>query len=65
MIWICEVSWIIKNENLKKKKISVIYNNETKKESLINENEQLKAILIELRINEEVDYNFYYSNNNK
>ena len=43
-------------------KISVVYNDEPQKECLINKNEKLIGIIKELGINEEVDYDFYDSN---
>ena len=52
-----------KNQNKNQIKISVIYNDEPKKDYLINKNEKLSSILKELGINEDADYDFYDSNN--
>ena len=68
---ICGVSSITKDEksskiNNKNKnliKISVSFNNETKKDISINKNEKLSAIIKELGLNEEIDYDIYDSNN--
>ena len=43
-------------------KISVVYNDEPQKECIINKNEKLIGIIKELGINEEIDYDFYDSN---
>ena len=43
-------------------KISVVYNDEPRKECTINKNEKLIGIIKELGINEEIDYDFYDSN---
>ena len=43
-------------------KISVVYNDGAQKECTINKNEKLIGIIKELGINEEIDYDFYDSN---
>ena len=50
-------------QNKNKIKISINYNDEPKKDCLINKNEKLSSIIKELGLDEEADYDFYDSNN--
>ena len=62
---VCGAASLTKNDkqNKNKIKISINYNDEQKKDCLINKNEKLSAIIKELGLDEEADYDFYDSNN--
>ena len=62
---VCGAASLTKNDkqNKNKIKISINYNDEPKKDCLINKNEKLSSIIKELGLDEEADYDFYDSNN--
>ena len=62
---VCGAASLTKNEkqNKNKIKISINYNDEPKKDCLINKNEKLSSIIKELGLDEEADYDFYDLNN--
>ena len=62
---VCGAASLTKNDkqNKNKIKISINYNDEAKKDCLINKNEKLSSIIKELGLDEEADYDFYDSNN--
>ena len=65
---ICGASSLTKNERTQNKNkntitISIIYNDEPKKECLINKNVKLSEIIKILGLNDEADYDYYDSNN--
>ena len=62
---VCGAASLTKNDkqNKNKIKISINYNDEPKKDCLINKNEKLSSIIKELGLDEEADYDFYDLNN--